>query len=142
VNHHSTTTTSGGVDGPDLAAIAALYVFAIHLALGLWAVGAAPSRFGGGGGGGEGDRRGDDGTDAGSSSSSRERRRRRDDDDGRARTTAPSSRRRCAICPREGQNMSCLLVFLPEIAQSVAFCGMDGSAMVRIIDECWRRLLP
>jgi hypothetical protein len=32
-NYHLTTTTSGGVDGPDLAAIA----------LGLWAVGMAPS---------------------------------------------------------------------------------------------------
>jgi hypothetical protein len=42
------------VDGPDLAAIAASYVFAIHLALGLWAVGAALSRFGSGGGGGGG----------------------------------------------------------------------------------------
>jgi hypothetical protein len=80
--------------------------------------------------------------DAGLSSSSRERRRRRDGNNVRARTTAPSSRRRCAIRPREGQNMSCLLVFLLAIAQAVAFCGKDGSATARIIDERWQRSLP
>ncbi len=132
----------GGVDGTNLVGIAASYVFAIHLALGLWAVSAAPSQFRGGGGGGEGDRRGDNGTDAGLLLLLRERRRRRDNDDGRVRTTAPSLCRCCTICPREGWNMSCLLIFLPAIAQSVAFCGTDGSAMVRIIDKRWHQLLP
>ena len=38
--------------------------------------------------------------------------------------------------------MSCLLIFLLAIAQAVAFCGTDSSAMARIIDERWQRLLP
>ena len=33
--------------------------------------------------------------------------------------------------------MLCLLVFLLAIAQAGVFCGKDGSAMARIIDERW-----
>ncbi len=126
MNYHSTTTTSGGMDGTDLAAIALV----------LWAVG-------GGGGGGGGLQGG--GRDIcrivvvvkGEEEEEEEGRQQWEGADDHAVIVPP-----LRIRPREGQNMSCLLVFLLAIAQAIPFCRTDGSTMARIINERWQRSLP